>query len=102
MLNETWGRQCAIIAAALPGLFSLRDLYEMDLRDFEFWLNEADRANRMSEVRMANASRFAQATEAKDFIKYIEGLFRDDEDYGAYRTDQVKQSWDELRARKRG
>jgi len=67
-----------MIASAFPGLFSYRELVEMDVRDKAFWIREASAQIAQNELRMmvATSHGMGGGDEAKKQMRNLQGTIR--------------------------
>lgn len=62
-----------MIAAAFPGLFTYDQIFNLDYRDFLFWLKESEKKNVQDRIAMFTAARSANISNS-DFEETILGL----------------------------
>jgi hypothetical protein len=74
----------------------------MELRELRFWVVEAMRANDRREASMADAVRFAQHADVRDYERYVRGLRARAEAQGQEADQGYREKWERLKAIGRG
>jgi hypothetical protein len=74
----------------------------MDVRDFEFWLGEADRDEISRRIAMMCSTRFAMWADAKQFQRSISDLQRRVSVFDGVYKQQVEENWSGLKSMRRG
>ena len=91
-----------MIAAEFPGQFPGRELYNLDVRDEQFFAREARKKQILREANLLNSVRLAAWADRASFARKIYDLERELNELEGIADETIKDNWEDLKDKGRG
>ena len=91
-----------MIAAEFPGQFPGRELYNLDVRDEQFFAREARKKQILREANLLNSVRLAAWADRASFARKIYDLERELNEFEGIADETIKDNWEDLKDKGRG
>jgi len=91
-----------LIATEFPGQFPGRELYNLDLRDEQFFVREARKKQILRKAELLNSVRMAAWADSGSFSRKLNDLQREFDGLEGMANQIVQDNWEDLKMKKRG
>jgi len=91
-----------MIAAEFPGQFPGKELYNLDIRDEQFFAREARKRQILREAELLNSIRLAAWADMASFARKMNDLQRELNELEGRPGEIAKENWEDLKIKGRG